>query len=427
MSEDIKKLAIEAVLNNWFTTVYNKKLGKTKIKINNSYFGNQCGSTYSNLRKKAVYSDGFENFKADYASLCYDIMKSFNPAKHKSNWQEILDLANNNNKQDEHTILNTFSSYVTTSMQYKLIDEFRSDFVSYGRDKKKLYLKIDSINRKYDDSDDDTEISRVVENSSNIFNNQKDKIYTSQINNWFQTDKEKILMKSQIEKLKLWESLDIYDYSEDKLKKHFGTDRSSVRKILIGIGKRTLKNFNKANLKNLTQQQIAADKELKIIEPLIEASKSEAANRIDEMYTILFEIFPLIQMNLKLDASEHISLNKRVKDVELLEKVMNQIEVRYEKLQDILANIEVFEQQEELVSNVSIRPDWTAGIFDAAKEGDSKNAYIIGSDGFAVVKKEYNNRFSEVRTYSLDELENQKRSIIIDERKSNKRDIKSMV
>jgi len=123
------------------------------------------------------------------------------------------------------------------------------------------------------------------------------------------------------------------------------------------------------------------------------------------LYEILFDIFSKIQLNLKLELDEHIKLNQRQKDLELLNKVCKQLEDRYEKLQSILENVQTFEKQNELVSKPKLRPNWLGNLSEDAKKSDIRTARIITGDGVARMNKKNKNKFGEVRTYSLDDLE----------------------
>lgn len=408
MNEDIKNLAIEAVLDNWFTTVYNKKKRTTRIDIKNKKLMSKCWGMHNDLVGKQKYRDGYEDFKADFMRIIFDLMNTFQPEKHNSSWSEVYKSANaNENYDDGKSVVSALSAYVYSGVEFRIKEECSDDYIRFGNSgEKRLYLSVESYNRNIND-DDNEEMSKLLDNSNNAFVVSADKIYSSQINNWFQTNKKKILLNSQLMALDQWDTFDIYESSNDHLPAHFNVaHQGNVTEKLYKIANRTLKAFNEASLNKLTQQQIAAKKELDIIESFISILKLNKSNkRNEQLYEILFDIFSKIQLNLKLELDEHIKLNQRQKDLELLNKVCKQLEDRYEKLQSILENVQTFEKQNELVSKPKLRPNWLGNLSEDAKKSDIRTARIITGDGVARMNKKNKNKFGEVRTYSLDDLE----------------------
>lgn len=389
---DVKQQAINSVVDQWF--VQKSK----RISIVNDKLKSKCWGMYQDYKINGKINTKYEDFKADFMLKVYEAMFSFEPEKNGSTWQDVLENADKPYK-GTRSVISGLSAYTYAKVGFSIIDEYREPFVRVGHGsdypETKVYMPTQSYNITTNSESND-EIMMMLSDDSDVFKGTKDTTHKNYISTWFDENKEKMLLKTQLKTIEQLETFDIFNPSNEDLPKHFGVShQGNVKDKLDKIANRTLKKYNEEQVIPLTHTQVLAKSKLEMLKPIIDLmiDDSDLDNQNKEVSQVIYSVFPEIQMQLKLTLDEHQAANRHQLTSKQLYKVCQQLEMWFETLAKIAKADDVFTPIQEFYKKPTIRPKWLV------VPPGAKKAYITST--IANPEAEYQEELKEnkVKTY----------------------------
>lgn len=327
--ENIKKLAIEKIINEWFgVNVVRAKEMKFSYTIKNEKMAKQCNY----LHNKYAYNQYKPFYMVDYILEIYLAMVNFQATDLE--WQAMA----NNSENSRLSELNLLSrSYA----QYELK---RSKLERSGRimsiNNKEVLVTLPTLSLDFIDEADNDGISLmdVLTSDSNIFNKNINQIYyKNSFRDWFDQNRSKILTKNQDQFIANMNNVNMQEHDNETVRSLVGIDKCKVNTKLDKIAERVVKAYNKQLPQNPNREQIELKQRIELLQPIVSMVYDDDLDYVNEtIFNYVAEHFCDLQEYLQLSADECIAINRNEFNHKIVYKVAEQVEKKINTFRDQL-------------------------------------------------------------------------------------------